>query len=65
MYYDKMQLTTKNCLNRMKNKGVMAGYVKYANSGYLAISIYTYALCIHTKIHANWSISQGDIIKKV
>jgi len=32
MRNDKMQLTTKNGLNRMKNTGVMAGYVKYAKS---------------------------------
>ena len=34
---DKMQLTTKNCLNRMKNKEVMDGYGKYAKSCFLAI----------------------------
>ena len=28
---DKMQLKTKNLLNRMKNKGVMAGYVNMQN----------------------------------
>ena len=31
---DKMQLTTKNCVNQMKNKGVMAGYGKYAKSSF-------------------------------
>ena len=36
-HIDKMQLTTKNLQNRMKNKGVMAVYVKYAKSGFLAI----------------------------
>ena len=35
--FEKMQLTTKNGLNRMKNKEVMAVYVKYAKSVFLAI----------------------------
>ena len=34
---DKMQLNTKNDLNRIKNKGVMVGYVNYAKSGFLVI----------------------------
>ena len=34
---DKMQLNTKNGLNRIKNKGVMVGYGNYAKSGFLAI----------------------------
>ena len=29
------------------------------------ISIYTYISCIFIKNHENWSISWGDIIKKV
>jgi len=62
-----MQLTTKNGLNWMKNKGVIAVYVKYAKSVFfgsmvkndnsmilkILISMYTYILCIHTKSHAN------------
>jgi len=34
---DKMQLTNKNCLNWIKNKGVIAWYGNYAKSGFLAI----------------------------
>ena len=30
--FDKMQLTTKNYLNQMKMKGVMARYGKYSKS---------------------------------
>jgi len=73
-----MQLTTKNCLNRIKNKGVIAGYEKYAKSVIFVnmaknnksmnlknyISMCTYVLCIHIKINVNWSIGPRDIIKR-
>ena len=51
----------------------MAGYGIYAKSDFgnignnnksMNLKIYTYILCIHTKIHESWSISQGDTKKK-